>query len=68
MNNISVGDFVKGLPGNGYSITNEKMTGDYLHTVLSSFRYKYTEHTSVFMSAGFTNSEPFFAVGLKTGF
>lgn len=49
-------------------ITHEKMNGDYLNTILISFRYKYTEHTSVFMSAGFTNSEPFFAVGLKTGF
>lgn len=48
--------------------TNEKMNGDYLHTILASFRYKYTEHTAVFMSAGFADSEPFFAVGLRTGF
>ncbi len=49
-------------------ITNEKMRGDYVHTILASFRYKYTEHTSVFMSGGLTDEVPFFAVGLKTGF
>ena len=49
-------------------LTKEKMTGDYLHTILASFRYKYTEHTGVFMSAGFTDTKPFFAVGIKTGF
>jgi hypothetical protein len=42
--------------------------GDYIHTVLASFRYKYTERTSLFMSAGLTDSTPFFAVGLKSGF
>lgn len=49
-------------------ITNEKMAGDYVHTVLASFRYKYTEHTNVFMSGGVTSSTPFFAVGIKSGF
>ena len=49
-------------------ITNDKMRGDYLHTVLASFRYKYTEYTSVFMSGGITDTNPFFAVGLRTGF
>ena len=49
-------------------ITNEKMTGDYIHTLLASFRYKYTEYTSVFMSGGITDTTPFFAVGIKTGF
>ena len=48
--------------------TNDKMTGDYLHTILASFRYKYNQHASVFMSAGFTDAQPFFAVGLKAGF
>lgn len=42
--------------------------GDYIHTVLASFRYKYTEKTSLFMSAGLTDSTPFFAVGLRSGF
>lgn len=42
--------------------------GDYVHTVLGSFRYKYTENTSVFMSGGLTDATPFFAVGLKSGF
>ena len=49
-------------------ITHEKLEGDYINTILASFRYKYTEYTSVFMSAGFTNSEPFFAVGIRSGF
>ena len=49
-------------------ITNEKLDGDYVHTILASFRYKYAEHTSVFMSGGITDSVPFFAVGIKTGF
>lgn len=49
-------------------ITNEKMAGDYLHTILASFRYKYTEQTSVFMSGGMTDKKLFFAVGLRSGF
>ena len=49
-------------------ITHERLTGDYIHTVLASFRYKYTEHTGVFMSLGYTATKPFFAVGIKTGF
>ena len=42
--------------------------GDYIHTALTSFRYKYSDQTSLFMSAGFTDTTPFFAVGLKSGF
>ena len=49
-------------------ITNEKMAGDYLHTILASFRYKYTKQTSVFMSGGMTDKKLFFAVGLRSGF
>lgn len=49
-------------------ITNEKLDGDYIHTLLASFRYKYTEHTSVFISGGVTDSTPFFAVGIRSGF
>ena len=49
-------------------ITNEQMSGDYVHTTLASFRYKYSEHTSMFMSGGFADSTPFFSVGIKTGF
>ena len=44
------------------------MDGDYVHTILASFRYKYAKYTSVFMSGGLTDSTPFFAVGIKTGF
>ena len=49
-------------------ITGEKMSGDYTNTVIASFRYKYTEHTSLFMSGGIAHTTPFFAVGLKAGF
>ena len=49
-------------------ITHEKLDGDYVHTILASFRYKYTEKTAVFMSAGFADTTPFFAVGIRTGF
>lgn len=42
--------------------------GDYVHTVLGSFRYKYSERTSLFMSGGLADATPFFAVGLKSGF
>ena len=46
-----------------------KLTGgDYTHTILASFRYKYTENTSLFMSGGLADATPFFAVGLKSGF
>ena len=49
-------------------ITHKKLNGDYVHTILASFRYKYTEKTAVFMSAGYTATTPFFAVGIRTGF
>lgn len=49
-------------------ITHKRMSGDNIHTILASFRYKYTEQTSVFMSGGYTHTTPFFAVGIKTGF
>jgi len=42
--------------------------GDYVHTVLGSFRYKYSEETSLFMSGGLADTTPFFAVGIKSGF
>ena len=48
--------------------TGNKMDSDYLHTLIASFRYKYTEHTALFMSGGITDTTPFFAVGIKTGF
>lgn len=49
-------------------ITNETMYGDYIHTVIASFRYKYTENTAVFMSGGLAHTTPFFAVGIRSGF
>lgn len=49
-------------------ITGNELSGDYTNTIIASFRYKYTEHTSVFMSGGTASTTPFFAVGIKTGF
>ena len=48
----------------GVKISN----GDYVHTVLGSFRYKYSERTNLFMSGGLADATPFFAVGLRSGF
>ena len=41
---------------------------DYIHTLLASFRYKYSETAHLFMSGGTADTKPFFAVGLKVGF
>lgn len=49
-------------------ITHERMSGDYINTILASFRYKYTEHVSIFMSGGYADTTPFFAVGIQAGF
>lgn len=49
-------------------ITQNDLDGDYLNTVLASFRYKYSPNTSLFMSGGIADTTPFFAVGLKSGF
>lgn len=48
--------------------TGKEMVGDYVNTIIASFKYKYTEHTSIFMSGGIAYTTPFFAVGIKTGF
>ena len=42
--------------------------GDYTNTLVASFRYKYSNNTSLFMSGGLASTTPFFAVGLKSGF
>lgn len=49
-------------------VTGVDMPGDYTNTIIASFRHKYTEYTSVFMSGGLVSTTPFFAVGIKTGF
>ena len=49
-------------------ITGDKMSGDYVHTFIGSFRYKYSEHTSMFISGGLADTIPFIAAGIKTGF
>jgi len=41
---------------------------DYIHTLLASFRYKYSENAHLFISGGITSDTPFVAVGLKIGF
>lgn len=50
------------------SVTTNKFGKDNINTLIASFRYKYSGHTSLFMSTGFTEKTPFFSVGLKTGF
>lgn len=49
-------------------ITGEEISGDYTNTIIASFRYKYTEYTSIFMSGGIADTTPFFAVGIRSGF
>ena len=49
-------------------ITGTEISGDYTNTIIASFRYKYTQNTSIFMSGGLAHTTPFFAVGLKSGF
>lgn len=51
--------------------SNNNMTreyNDYTHTLIASFRYKFSENAHLFMSGGITADKPFFAVGLKAGF
>ena len=50
------------------NVWNHKEDGEYIHTMIASFRYKYSPNTSLFMSGGLTDKTPFFAVGLKSGF
>ncbi|MBR5625628.1 MAG: hypothetical protein IKW67_02505 [Alphaproteobacteria bacterium] len=38
------------------------------HTVVASFRYKYTENLDCWMSGGMTSRTPFFSVGLRLTF
>lgn len=38
------------------------------HTVVASFRYKYNENISGWMSAGMTTETPFFAAGMRLNF
>ena len=49
-------------------ITGNELSGEYTNTLIASFRYKYTEHTSIFMSGGLAHATPFFAVGIRSGF
>jgi len=49
-------------------LTGTELSGDYTHTGIASFRYKYTERTAIFMSGGIADTTPFFAVGIKSGF
>lgn len=47
------------------NVWNHKESGEYIHTMIGSFRYKYSPNTSLFMSGGLTDKTPFFAVGFK---
>ena len=48
--------------------TGMELNGGYMNTLIASFRYKYTEHTALFMSGGLAHTVPFISVGLKSGF
>ena len=69
MNNISVGDFVKGLPGNGYSITNEKMTkGVVADTSSTGIKVTVIDHEDEKRGSFWVNPEKFEVIGHQKPF
>lgn len=67
--NISVGDFVKGLPGNGYGITNEKMTkGVVVNTSSTEIRVTVIDHEDDRTGSFWVNSEKFEVIGHQKPF
>ncbi len=68
--NISVGDFVKGLPGNGYGITNEKMTRGVVTEVYNEkhIRVKVLEHENGSYGAFDVDADKFEVIGHQKPF
>ncbi len=68
--NISVGDFVKGLPNNGYGITNENMTRGVVTEIYSdkSIRVKVIDHKYGSYGAFDVNPEKFEVIGHQKPF
>ena len=68
--NISIGDFVKGLPDNGYGITNEDMTKGVVTEICSStlIKVKVLEHKYGNGSVFEVNPEKFEVIGHQKAF
>ena len=68
--NISIGDFVKGLPDNGYSITNEDMTKGVVTEIIGNnkIRVKALEHNYGVSGAWVVNPEKFEVIGHQKPF
>ena len=67
--NISVGDFVKGLPGNNYDITNEKMTkGGVVGTSSTEIKVTVIEHEDEMRGSFWVNPEKFEVIGHQKPF
>ena len=67
--NILVGDFVKGLPGNGYGITNEKMTkGVVINTSSTEIRVTVIDHENDLTGSFWVNPNKFEVIGHQKPF
>ena len=67
--NISVGDFVKGLPGNDYGITNEKMTkGVVVDTSSTEIKVTVIDHEDEMIGSFWVNPEKFEVIGHRKPF
>ena len=67
--NISVGDFVKGLPNNGYGITNEKMTkGVVVDTSSTEIRVTVIDHENEMTGSFWVDPEKFEVIGHQKPF
>ena len=68
--NISVGDFVKGLPNNGYGVTNENMARGVVTKIYSSgfIKVKVLEHNNGSFGAFDVDPEKFEVIGHQTPF
>ncbi len=68
--NISIGDFVKGLPNNGYSITNEHMTKGVVTEIIgdNKIKVKVIEHSCDGSGIWIVNADKFEVIGHQKPF
>ncbi len=68
--NISIGDFVKGLPNNGYSITNEHMTKGIVTEIIgdNKIKVKVIEHSCDVLGIWIVNADKFEVIGHQKPF
>lgn len=68
--NISIGDFVKGLPDNGYGITNEDMTKGVVTEVIgdNKIKVKVLEHNCGGSGAWTVDADKFMVIGHQKAF